>query len=222
MQIITSNSRFANKPNYVFYAEVKLSCPKSKINYFINFPPIFRNINIKNDESTIGSYMYNYMKVNKFNSIDKDERKLTMLLDTHDEYMVFSNYYLWFLLDHGLVIDDVKSVSQYEAHTGFNAFVNEFMKKRQDIISGVSKGNGAESDLSVANEKFYKISMNGSYGYDGMNTENFSKIKICDANKAYQAIISQTYMNGMQLNDDTFMIQHSFNCMYSRIIMGIG
>ena len=57
--------------------------------------------------------------------------------------------------------------------------------------------------------------MNGSYGYDGMNTENFSKIKICDTNKAYQAIISQTYMNGMQLNDNTFMIQHtpkSYHC----------
>ena len=57
--------------------------------------------------------------------------------------------------------------------------------------------------------------MNGSYGYDGMNTENFSKIKICDANKAYQAIISQTYMSGMKLNEDSFMIQHtpkSFHC----------
>ncbi|KAK8897847.1 hypothetical protein M9Y10_000075 [Tritrichomonas musculus] len=42
-----------------------------------------------------------------------------------------------------------------------------------------------------------------------MNTEKFSKIKICDANKAYQSIISQTYMGGAQLNDNTFMIQHS-------------
>ena len=90
------------------------------------------------------------------------------------------------------------------------------MKKKQEIISGKVNGNGTEIDFlqsemskKLANEKFYKISMNGSCGYDGMNTENFSKIKICDANKAYQAIISQTYMNGMKLNEDTFMIQHS-------------
>ena len=199
LDIITNSSRFSNKPSYLFYAEVKLKCPTSKINYFINLPPVFRNINIKNDESTIGTYMYNYMKTNKLTSTDMEERKLTMLLDTHDEYMIFSNYYLWFLLDHGLIIDDVKSVSQYEAHTGFNEFVSTFMQKRQDIISGVSKGN----------EKFYKISMNGSYGYDGMNSEKFSKVKICDANKAYQYIISQTYMGGAQLSDNTFLIQQS-------------
>ena len=32
------------------------------------------------------------------------------------------------------------------------------------------------------NEKFYKISMNKSYDYDGMNPEQFMKIKFCDEN----------------------------------------
>ena len=136
IDIITSNNRFSSKPTYLFYAEVKLKCPVSKINYFINFPPVFRNINIQNDESTIGSYMYNYMKTNNLISTDKEERKLTMLLDTHDEYMVFSNYYLWFLLDHGLIIDDVKYVSQYEAHNGFHEFVNIFTENRLKCLSG--------------------------------------------------------------------------------------
>ena len=37
-KIITSKTRFDNKfPDKLFYAEVKLVCPKSKINYFINF-----------------------------------------------------------------------------------------------------------------------------------------------------------------------------------------
>ena len=198
-EIILSKARFQPNPKYLFKADVKLSCPKEKINYFINFPPIFRNVNITNNEETIGSYMYNYMKDNRLASIDKEERKLTMMIDTKGEYMTFSNYYLWFLLDHGLVLDDVKSVSLYTCHTGFHEFVSTFMKKRQDIISGVEHGN----------EKFYKISMNGSYGYDGMNTEKFSKVKICDTNKAYQYIISQTYMNGAQLTDDTFIIQQA-------------
>ena len=42
-----------------------------------------------------------------------------------------------------------------------------------------------------------------------MNSEKFSKVKICDANKAYQYIISQTYMGGAQLSDNTFLIQQS-------------
>ncbi len=197
IDIITSKTRFQPNPKHLFIAKVKLVCPASKINYFINFPPVFRNINIKNEESVIGSYMYSYLQEHKLASLDKEERKLTMLLDTYGEYMTFSNYYLWFLLDHGLVLEDVKSVSIYEAHTGFREFVTTFMKKRQDIIAGKSNGN----------EKFYKISMNGSYGYDGMNTEKFCKVKICDTNKAYQYIISQTYVNGAQLNDDLFIIQ---------------
>ena len=197
INIITSKTRFQPNPKYLFKAEVKLVCPANKINYFINFPPVFRNINIKNNEDTIGSYMYSYLQKHKLASLDKEERKLTMLLDTYGEYMTFSNYYLWFLLDHGLVLEDVKSVSIYEAHTGFHEFVTTFMKKRQDIIAGKVTGN----------EKFYKISMNGSYGYDGMNSEKFCKVKICDTNKAYQYIISQTYMNGAKLSDDLFIIQ---------------
>ena len=57
----------------------------------------------------------------------------------------------------------------------------------------VTKSFGAQG----ANEKFYKISMNGSYGYDGMNTEKYNKIKFCNKSKTYQAIISDTYLNGM-------------------------
>ena len=197
LNIINSKTRFQPEPKFLFKAEVKLSCPKCKLNYFINFPPIFRNINIKNTEETIGSYMYNYLQQNKLATIDKEERKLTMLVDTCGEYMTFSNYYLWFLLDHGLVLDDVKSVSIYEAQKGFGEFVSTFMSKRQNILSGLEKGS----------EKFYKISMNGSYGYDGMNTEKYAKIKICDRDKAYQYIISETYMNGAQLAENLFMIQ---------------
>ncbi|WP_295163659.1 hypothetical protein, partial [uncultured Brachyspira sp.] len=203
--IIFSKYRYQPNPKYLFIATVKLICPKNKINYFINFPPIIRNITIKNDEIVIGSYMYNYMKEHKLSSLNKEERRLTQLLDTCGQYMTFSNYYLWFLLDQGLVLEDIKSVSLYEAHNQFHEFVTTFMKKRQDIISKKEKGN----------EKFYKISMNGSYGYDGINSENFSKIKICNKDKAYSAIISDTYINGIEINDDCYLIQQQpkhFKC----------
>ena len=195
ISIITSKSRFDANPKYLFKAEVKLKCPKSKINYFINLPPIFRNINIKNDRQTIGSYMYDYMKKNNLISIDKEERKLTMLIDTCDEYMTFSNYYLWFLLDHGLILEDVRSVSLYEAHTGFNEFSTTFAKLRQENLD--------KRDL----QKFYKMTMNGSFGYDAINTSKFSKIRLCDTDKAYQYIISSSYLNGVEIGPDNYIIQ---------------
>ena len=104
MRIINSQ-KLRKHPKFLFKAEVMLKCPISKINYFINFPPVFRNFDITNDEATIGPYMHNYMTHNKLPSVDKTERKLTMSVDTMGTYQTFSNYYLWFLLDHGLVIE---------------------------------------------------------------------------------------------------------------------
>ena len=43
-------------------------------------------------------------------------------------------------------------------------------------------------------EKFYKESLNSSYGYDEMNTEKFSKINVCDENQARTAIIADCYL----------------------------
>lgn len=189
----------------LFKAEVKLRCPKNKINYFINLPPVFRKLEITNDEQTIGSYMYNYIKANKLNSLNESEKHLTNLIDTCGHWMTFSNYYLWWLLDHGLEIIDIKSLSLYESHDGFKPFVGEFMKKRQDILSGKVKGN----------EKFYKLCLNGSYGFDGINTEHYNKVKIVDIDKAFRAIISDTYINGYKIGDDNYLIQsqpRTFKC----------
>ena len=135
----------------------------------------------------------------------KRETKLTCLLDTCDEFMAFSSYYLWFLLDLGLVITDIKTVITYTAHKAFRSFVNDHMQKRIDILSGQVEGN----------EKFYKISMNGSYGYDGMNTEKFVKIKFCDESQTRTSIISDSYRGGYKINDDTWFIEKQpkyFNC----------
>ena len=70
------------------------------------------------------------------------------------------------------------------------------MRKRQDIIPGIES----------VNEKFYKISMNGSYSYDGMITEKYSKFKICDSDNTYQSIMSDTYINGYKITDDTYLV----------------
>ena len=122
-----------------------------------------------------------------------------MTLDTMGEFKTFGYYYLWFLIDHGLKVTDVKNVTLYDCHTGFNSFVNEFMNERIAILSGEKHGN----------EKFYKISMNGSYGFNGLNTEHYNKIKIVDTDKAYQAIISDTYMNGLPLSKDSYPAHYS-------------
>ena len=89
LNIIHSKHRFDADPKFIFHATVKLECPKEKINDFINFPPVFRNFEIKNDESTIGSFMYNYGRDNKIHTVDESNTKLTMTLDTMGEFKTF-------------------------------------------------------------------------------------------------------------------------------------
>jgi hypothetical protein len=59
----------------------------------INFPPIIRNLDIHTDELTIGETTYNYMKENKLPT-NRKEKTLTQILNTQDQFMVFSSYYL--------------------------------------------------------------------------------------------------------------------------------
>ena len=150
--IIHSKNRFKTNPKSVFRATVKLECPRCKINDFIECAPVWRNLEIENKESVIGSYMYNYGKTNKISSIDKVDTKLTMTLDTMNKFECFGCYELWWFIDHGIVVTDILNLAIYEANTCCHTFVNECMSERQAILSGQKHGN----------EKFYKISMNGS------------------------------------------------------------
>ena len=192
----------------VFFAKVKLECPEERINELINFAPVFRSYDIKNDEQTIGKYMYEYGNMNNISSVTSKnniDRKLTMTLDTMGEYKVFYCYYLWLLIDLGLKVVDVEEVVVYSANKAFNAFVTEFMKNRQDIIAGIKEGN----------QQFYKIAMNGSYGYDGMNESHYNKVKICDKDTTCQAICSDNYRNGYRLNDECYILEcepKAFGC----------
>jgi hypothetical protein len=76
---------------------------------------------------------------------------------------------LWFLIDTcHFVIDSIRVMYVYEKHTSFREFAEEMIKFRQE-----SKlcGEGA-------GDEFYKLVLNGSYGYDIMNEEKISKSSI--------------------------------------------
>ena len=128
-----------------------------------------------------------------------------MTLDTIDKFECFGCYELWWLIDHGLVVTDILNLAIYEANTCCHIFVNECMNELQAILSGQKHGN----------EKFYKISMNGSYGYDGMNTEKYRNVKVCNKDDAFRVIAADTFISGSKIDDNTYLIQSnpkSFHC----------
>jgi hypothetical protein len=139
--------------------------------------------------------MYDYMKANKIKT-DQKETKLTMLLSTMGEFMSFSTYYLWFLIDYcHLIIDDVKSIITFTKHDSFNPFVTEFMNKRIEAIKEHS-----------SKETFYKLCLNGSYGYDGMNTEKYEYLRLMNKDKTYETQLFPNHINTRKIGDDNYLV----------------
>jgi hypothetical protein len=179
-----------NGKKQLFIAEVKGYIDRKYLDKFINFLPIFRNIEIKNDKETIGEYMFDYMVKNKMKT-GNIERKLTQLADTNNEFMSFSSYYLWYLIDKfHFIITDIKSLIVFSKQDEFGSFVNEFSFQRWKNMVNKS-----------AKENFFKISLNGSYGHDGMNTENYSKSFIQNEARANTSKLSDQFKNIRQLVD---------------------
>jgi hypothetical protein len=124
----------------------------------------------------IGEQMYNYMKDNN-KKVDGKSMKLTQMLDTKyckssrldNNATVFIStfsYYLWFLLDIGYHIDDIKSLITFTKQTGLKSFTEELMNLRQLAIIDNNKG--------VSN--FYKLCLNSSYVQEILNEEKYSKM----------------------------------------------
>ena len=203
LRIILNKNRFTEDAD-LFVAEVIGHIDEKYINEFINFPPIFRNIDITTNEQTIGSFMYDYLKRNNF-PVDKKERKLTQLMEI-TEYTAFSSYYLWFLVDRcHFVIDGVKSLQIYSKHTAFNNFVTSFMNERIEAMKDHNKGR----------EMFCKTSLNGSYGYDGKNTEKYTKSILKDRDHTFVSQLYPNFVDTRKIGKDLYILTYnpkSYRC----------
>ncbi|KAA6387549.1 MAG: hypothetical protein EZS28_016928, partial [Streblomastix strix] len=179
----------------IFVAKVKGYFPKSEDNNLLPLPPIFRNIEIENKEDVIGEYMYS--QAQKYSlPMTKKDRKLTTLLDTNGQFMVFNNYYLQLLIDLGFIITDYKSIAAFEKNTAYEPFVRTMMNLRiQAILAGSSK------------EKFQKLIINAFYGYDTLNTEKFNKLNLLDKADTFIAQHHPNHIGTRNISANTFAVQ---------------
>jgi hypothetical protein len=149
----------------IFSVDVKGHIDPNFLNDVVRFPPIFMNVDIKTNKENIGETMFEYMKNNNMPT-NRKERKLTQLTDTHNEYRLTNNYMLLFLIDtYHFIINSIRVMYVYEKYTGFRAFTEEMIRLIQEAKL---RGDGA-------GDEFCKLVLNGSYGYDIMNEEKFSK-----------------------------------------------
>jgi hypothetical protein len=160
--------RIIKERKEIFSVDVKGNIDNRYLNEVVRFPPIFMNVDIVTNKETIGESMYEYMTSNGM-KMDKKERKLTQLTDTHNEYRLTNNYLLLFLIDTcHFVIDSIRVMYVYEKHTGFCMFTEEMARLKQEAkLSGDGAG-----------DEFYKLVLNGFYGYDIMNEGNSSSLSL--------------------------------------------
>jgi hypothetical protein len=169
-----------------------------------------RNISITNSKEMIGEAMYNYMKENGMN-VDWRFVKLNQLLDTilcksgrndkeNNGFIAISYYYLWFLIDNGFIVDDVKSMMIFSKHTRFKGFVEEFIRLRQQAIPDKNKELG----------NFYKLCLNSSYGQEIINEEKFSKVMLCNTHHRLN-IAGESEITKVKINENKLEIDHTNN-----------
>ncbi|KAA6389463.1 MAG: hypothetical protein EZS28_015009 [Streblomastix strix] len=179
----------------IFVAKVKGYFPKSEYNNLLALPPIFRNIEIENKKEVMGEYMYSQTQKHSLPMTNKD-RKLTTLLDTNGQFMVFNKYYLWLLIDLGFIITDYKAITVFGKNLAYEPFDRTMINLRiQAILVGSTK------------EKFYKLIINASYEYDTLNTEKFGKIKMLDKADTFNAQHHPNHIGTRQISANTFAVQ---------------
>jgi hypothetical protein len=183
------------KAKTLFIAEVKGRIKDTA--QFINFPPIIRNIDVSVTPDVIGSTMYDYMKSHNFKT-DYTVKKLTQTNYLKDFAPISTYNHLWFLIDRcGFEITEIRKVLIFTRHVAFEEFVTSFMKRRQEAI--INKQNSKSN--------FYKLILNGSYGYDLMNTAKYANTKIVNAEKLFTLILSNRFMSAKKLCEDCFQVQ---------------
>ncbi|KAA6370182.1 MAG: hypothetical protein EZS28_034290 [Streblomastix strix] len=196
MNIINSKDRFSEEKGQLFIASVKGHIDKNHINEYINFPPIWRKRTYRTDVKTIGKFTYEKMKKQGI-SVNKQVTKLTSLLSTHDEYMSFSSYYLWLLINYcHFIIDDVEEIILFTKHTAFKSFVEVMAEKRQQAMR---EGNQAK-------QLYFKNIVNSSYGADGQNNEKFDKIGINNKQQTYLKQLNKGFTNTRKICDDRYLV----------------
>jgi hypothetical protein len=168
------------------------------INKVINFPPIFRNTDIQINEETLGNITMKRIKESS-KKMPKSERKLTQLVDTQGIFMTFNNYYLWFLIDTcHFVVEDVLQMTIFTGTDCFSSWVQKMMNKRVKYMNEGNKGG----------EKYCKLIMNSSYGFDGLNGSKYAKTKLVNAKEANEAMSRRDFSGLREINKNLFILSY--------------
>jgi hypothetical protein len=93
------------------------------------------------------------------------------------------------------VITDIESIMIFDCSRCFNGFNNEIFNKR---IAAKDEGNDIK-------QMFYKMILNSSWGYDGLNTEKYKDTQcVCNTKKFGFYVKQKKFLYGYEIRDGIF------------------
>ena len=172
-----------------------------------NYPELYNKQNkfVEKLTQTFSTHPYTpYERCNKFAESIKngsfDEESNQYYLPKQNEYMIFSSYYLWFLIDEfDLIIEDISEICTFTKHLAFGNFFNKKMNRRQEAILKGDKVGDATN----------KVSMNSSYGGDALNSQRFKTARIVNATEAAKSHRSPYHCSTTELNNNSYLVIES-------------
>jgi hypothetical protein len=118
-------------------------------------------------------------------------------------FMVFSSYYLWYLIDRfGFVINDVTEISVFYANYNglFTKFTIQLMEERMKVIEQKNNGYGI----------FCKNILNAVYGKDRMNKSEYNKLVIMDQKKAFFSQCLNEFKGSRVISNNKYIVKKNY------------
>ena len=144
--------------------ECDVSVPEHLQDHFAEMQPIFKNVTVTRDD--IGPFMRQYAEENDIMSAPR-----RMLVGSfHGIKILFATPLLRWYLAHGLVVDRVYQVVDYEPNPCFQRF--------GESVSAARRAGDADSEKAIIADTM-KLLGNSAYGKTVTNVDRHRKVKYC-------------------------------------------
>ena len=171
--------------------ECDIHVPPELRPYVSEMQPIFKNANVSRDD--IGPYMRQYAEENDIMSTPR-----RMLIGSYrGEKILLATPLLWWYLAHGLVVDHVYQIIEYEPKPCFQNF--------GDSVSAARRAGDADPDKAIIADTM-KLRGNSGYGKTVTNIDRHREVKYCTEVGTSSHINNKRFRQLDVVTDDVYEI----------------
>ena len=171
--------------------ECDIRVPPELRPYFSEMQPIFKNTTVTRDD--IGPFMRNYAEENDIMSTPR-----RMLIGSYrGEKILLATPLLRWCLAHGLVVDHVYQIIEYEPKPCFQNF--------GDSVSAARRAGGADPDKAIIADTM-KLLGNSGYGKTVTNIDKHREVKYCTEVGTSSHINNKRFRQLDVVTDDVYEI----------------